>query len=289
MGRPSTEDAGFRAYLNAISLYAPLDREDELRLARRWLRQHDLEAAHTLVRANLRFVVKMANHYRGYGFRVADLVEEGNIGLLEAVKRFDPSRNLRFMTYAAYWIRAYILAHVLKQWSLVGVGTGPLQSKLFFRMARERAKISAALGNHLSESAMQEKLAEKFGTTPERIRDMTGRLDGKDMSLDMSAFREGPATELDLLADVGEGQEDRCARTERDDLVRGCVRRLMQTMNDRERYIVERRLLTDEAETLAEIGRHLRLSRERVRQLEERLKHRLRRALADFQPTQLEA
>src|SRR6476620_8979144 len=148
MGRPPPEDAGFRAYLNAIQEFEPLDRETELKLARRWLRRHDLEAAHTLVRANLRFVVKIANHYRGYGFRIADLVEEG--------KRFDPSRNLRFMTYAAYWIRAYILAHVLKQWSLVGVGTGPLQSKLFFRMARERARITSALGAEVTPSAVEE-------------------------------------------------------------------------------------------------------------------------------------
>src|SRR6185369_5465980 len=154
MARLLAEDAGFRAYLNTIQRFEPLDRDAELRLARRWQKRHDLEAAHTLVRANLRFVVKIANHYRGYGFRIADLVEEGNIGLLEAVKRFDPARNMRFMTYAAYWTRAYLLAHVLKQWSLVGVGTGPLQSKLFFRMARERAKISAALGNNMSESAM---------------------------------------------------------------------------------------------------------------------------------------
>jgi RNA polymerase sigma-32 factor len=290
MGRPLlAEDAGFRAYLNAIQRFQPLDRETELKLARRWLKRNDVEAAHTLVRANLRFVVKIANHYRGYGFRIADLVEEGNIGLLEAVKRFDPARNLRFMTYAAYWIRAYILAHVLKQWSMVGVGTGPLQSKLFFRMARERAKISAALGNNMSESAMEEKLAEKFGTTTERIRDMTGRLDGKDMSLDMAAYRDGSVSELDLLECDAEGQEDLCVKAQRDDLVRRRVCRLMQSMNDRERYIVERRLLADEAETLAEIGRHLSLSRERVRQLEERLKSKLRRALADFHPQQMRA
>jgi RNA polymerase sigma-32 factor len=289
MARPPPEDAGFRAYLNAIQQYQPLDREAELRLARRWQKKHDLEAAHTLVRANLRFVVKIANHYRGYGFRAADLVEEGNIGLLEAVKRFDPSRNLRFMTYAAYWIRAYILAHVLKQWSLVGVGTGPLQSKLFFRMARERAKISAALGDHMSEAAIEERLAAKFGTTTDRIRSMTGRLDGKDLSLDMAAYREGNVSELDLLEAVSEGQEESCARAERNDQVRRRVGRLMQSMSVRERYIVERRLLTDEAETLAEIGRHLCLSRERVRQLEERLKHKLRRALADFHPQQIGA
>src|SRR5438552_4033334 len=156
------EDEGFRSYLSAISHFQPLDRETELKLARRWLRRKDFAAAHTLVEAHLRFVVKIANGYRGYGLRVADLVEEGNIGLLEAVKRFDPSRNLRFMTYAAYWIRAYILSHVLKQWSLVATGTGPMQSKLFFRMARERAKISAALGARNDTSEIEGLLAKRF-------------------------------------------------------------------------------------------------------------------------------
>ena len=118
MGRPLDEDAGFSAYLAAISKFEPLDRDEELRLARRWQRRKDRDAADTLVRANLRFVVKIAMQYRGYGLRVSDLVEEGNIGLCEAVRRFDPSRNLRFMTYAAYWIRAFVLAHVLKQWSM---------------------------------------------------------------------------------------------------------------------------------------------------------------------------
>src|SRR5688572_30277215 len=195
------EDDGFRRYLDAIQRYPLLDRENELKLARRWRKRNDRAAAHALVCSNLRFVVKIANQYRGYGFRMADLVEEGNIGLLEAVKRFDPARNLRFMTYAAYWIRAYVLAHVLKQWSLVGVGTGPLQSKLFFRMARERAKISAALGNTVGEGEMEQHLADKFNTTPERIRDMAGRLEGKDLSLNAEAYRDGAVTELDMLPD----------------------------------------------------------------------------------------
>ena len=184
MARPHEEDAGFTAYLASIQKYEPLEREEELRLARRWLRRKDRDAADQLVRANLRFVVKIAMQYRGYGLKVSDLVEEGNIGLCEAVRRFDPSRNLRFMTYAAYWIRAFVLAHVLKQWSMVGVGTGPLQSKLFFRMSRERARITTALGAESTPSAVEERLAEKFGTSVERIRDMTGRLESKDSSLD---------------------------------------------------------------------------------------------------------
>jgi RNA polymerase sigma-32 factor len=283
------EDASFTSYLSQIQRFQPLTRETELQLARRWRKHNDVRAAHRLVQSHLRFVIKIANGYRGYGLAVADLVEEGNIGLLEAVRRFDPERGLRFMTYAAYWIRAYILAHVLKQWSLVGVGTGPLQSKLFFRMARERAKISAALGGDAGESEVEEHLARKFGTTPERIRDMTGRLDGKDLSLDSAAYRDGSVSALDMVPDGEEGQEDLTARVQRDVRVRARVATLERGLNARERYILSRRLLTDEADTLADIGRHLSLSRERVRQLEERLKMKLRRALAEFEPEQMYA
>jgi RNA polymerase sigma-32 factor len=290
MGRPLEDDAGFSAYLSAIQHFQPLDRAEELRLARRWRKRGDREAADTLVRANLRFVVKIAMQYRGYGLRVSDLVEEGNIGLCEAVRRFDPARNLRFMTYAAYWIRAYMLAHVLKQWSMVGVGTGPLQSKLFFRMARERAKITTALGAEGTPSAVEEELAKKFGTSAERIRDMTGRLEGKDMSLDAQAWRDGNATALDLLADDRtEGQEAEYERLQRDEIVRDRVDGVARGLTARERYILSRRLLCEEQETLAEIGRHLNLSRERVRQIEDRLKVKLRRALPEFEPQQLRA
>jgi RNA polymerase sigma-32 factor len=290
MARPLEDDAGFSTYLAAIQHFQPLDREEELKLARRWLKRNDREAADTLVRANLRFVVKIAMQYRGYGLRVSDLVEEGNIGLCEAVRRFDPSRNLRFMTYAAYWIRAFILAHVLKQWSMVGVGTGPLQSKLFFRMARERAKITAALGADGTPTAVEEHLARTFGTSKERIRDMTGRLEAKDASLDAAAWRDGTATALELLADDhAEGQEDKFERLQRESLVRDRVHGVARGLTPRERYILSRRLLCDEADTLAEIGKHLNLSRERVRQIEDRLKLKLRRALPEFEPQQMRA
>jgi RNA polymerase sigma-32 factor len=290
MGRPLDEDAGFSYYLASIQRFEPLDREEELRLARRWQRRKDRDAADALVRANLRFVVKIAMQYRGYGLRVSDLVEEGNIGLCEAVRRFDPSRNLRFMTYAAYWIRAYVLAHVLKQWSMVGVGTGPLQSKLFFRMARERARITTALGAEGTPSAVEERLAAKFGTTVERIRDMTGRLESKDSSLDAAAWKEGSETQLDRLADDhSEAQEDRYERMQRESIVRDRVSGISRTLSTREKYILSRRLLCDEQDTLAEIGRHLNLSRERVRQIEDRLKTKLRRALPEFEPQRLRA
>lgn len=274
-----------RLYLRQISDFQPLEREEELAIAKRWTERGDVDAAHQLVQAHLRFVVKIANHYRGYGFQLADLVEEGNVGLMEAVRRFDPERNLRFMTYAAYWIRAYILAHILKQWSLVGVGTGPLQSKLFFRLARERSLLQASMGDTVSETEMEQLLARRFATTPERIRDMTGRLGGKDSSLNDAAFRDSEVSAIDLVMDESsEDIEEHTGRTEVDEQVRSRLSSVMPRLSDRERYILERRLLGDDDITLAEIGRRLRLSRERVRQLEERLKGKLRKALSEFEP-----
>jgi RNA polymerase sigma-32 factor len=272
------EEDGYRAYLSQLQRYEPLDRETERRLARRWARQHDLDAAHQLVRANLRFVVKIANGYRNYGLRVADLVEEGNVGLLEALKRFDPDRGLRFMTYAAYWVRAYILSHVLKQRYMVGVGTGPMQSKLFFRLACERARLASSLGE---DENLDGRLAETFGTTEERIRAMSGRMGARDVSLDASLDADGTRRGLDLL--VGDTDtESECADAERDRLVRQRVSAAMHGFSARERYIVNHRLLTDDKQTLAQIGRKLGVSRERVRQLEERVKGRLARVLADL-------
>jgi RNA polymerase sigma-32 factor len=273
------DDDSLRFYLNQLGKYEPLDRETELRLARRWVKTGEVSAAQRLVCANLRFVVKIANSYKSYGIRVADLVEEGNVGLLEAVKRFDPERGHRFMTYAAYWIRAYILAHVLKQRTLVGVGTGPLQSKMFFRLARERARLASSLGD---QGDLDQRLATAFGTTVERVQEMSGRLEGRDISLDAQVSPDGGASGLDFLADDSEGTEERCADAERHHLVRKRVGAAMSQLSERERYIVEHRLLSDDGQTLAEIGKHLGLSRERVRQIEERLKAKLGRELADL-------
>src|SRR5215831_12917911 len=205
-------DAGLQHYLSAISKYPILTREQEVAYARRFLDDGDQSAAHVLVTSNLRFVVKIALGFRGYGFKVSDLVEEGNLGLLEAVRRFDPERGRRFMTYAAFWIRAYILAYVLRSWSLVGVGSGPLQSKLFFRLQRERARLATRLG---SGADVERRLARKFHTTEDRIRDMEQRLDRRDSSLDSVAFREGAVTMLDLLPDHSADQEARCGAAER--------------------------------------------------------------------------
>src|SRR5215470_10769184 len=269
---------GFSRYLDQIKHYPRLDRQAELRLARRYKRTHDRAALDALIQSHLRDVVAIASQYRGYGFRLADLVEEGNIGLLEAVRRFDPGRNLRFMTYAAYWVRAYILAHVLKQFSMVGVGTGPLQSKMFFRLARERARLSTQLGD--GDTSINGTLAERFNTSESRVEEMAQRLERRDASLDAPIYADGETTVLDSLRDDSASQEDRAADAERDARVRGVVNDLWKTLDERERAIVDLRLLTDGDEaTLADIGKQFGLSRERVRQLEARVKTKLRRAL----------
>jgi RNA polymerase sigma-32 factor len=274
------QEEGFAFYVQQIRRYPRLDRKTELKLARRWHKQRDRKAADELIHGHLRDVVAIAMQYRGYGFRMADLVEEGNIGLLEAVKRFDPSRNLRFMTYAAYWVRAYILAHVLKQFSMVGVGTGPLQSKLFFRLARERARLSSQLGEG-DVSGITDALAEKFHTSTTRIDEMSMRLERRDTSLDAPVFGDSEATMLDTLHDDRQSQEDQAADAQRDESVRQAVATVWKHLDERERAILDLRLLTDGDEvTLADIGKQFGLSRERVRQLEARVKSKLRRALS---------
>lgn len=273
------QEEGFQYYVEQIRRYPKLDRKEELKLARRWHKNRDRAAADALVHGHLRDVVAIAMQYRGYGFRLADLVAEGNIGLLEAVKRFDPSRNLRFMTYAAYWVRAYILAHVLKQFSMVGVGTGPLQSKLFFRLARERARLTSVHGG--DEASITSSLAAKFQTTNSRVEEMAQRLDRRDASLDAPVFGDGEATMLDQLRDERRSLEDDAATAERDHGVRQAVASVWPSLDERERAIVDLRLLADGDEaTLADIGKQFGLSRERVRQLEARVKVKLRRALS---------
>jgi RNA polymerase sigma-32 factor len=273
------EEAGFRRLLHEIQRYPILDRDREHELAMRWKEERDRGAADALVCSSLRYVVKHAQQYRGYGLRMSDLVEEGMVGLMEAVRRFEPERNLRFMTYANYWIRAYMLAFVLKQWSIVGMGTGPLASRLFFRLHRERTRLASELGN--DDTQLEGALAATFGTSEERIRSMTGRMSGRDSSLDAPAFRDGEVSAIDLIADESDDIDARYAAAERDAQVRGRLEALWPQLDARERIIVEERLLPGEdGVTLAELGTRLGLSRERVRQLEERVKLKLRKALS---------
>lgn len=279
--RPATlrETDGFRGYMRAVERFPLLDRKKELALARRFRRRGDAQAARALVESNLRYVPSIAAKYRGYGIPLADLVEEGNIGLLEAIRRFDPSRKLRVMTYATFWIRAYIRAFIVKHWSLVGVGSSSLHAKMFFRLRGERARLAQQSGE--DGIALDGELAERFGTTTKRVRSMTDRLGGRDVSLDGVVSPESGLTLLDLLADGAPDGESQAVEGERDEQVRRVVADAWHRLDARERLIVEARLMprSDDGATLADLGRRLGLTRERVRQLEARVKTKLRSVL----------
>lgn len=278
-------DTGLVHYIQRVKGLPALSREEEHELALR-VRDHADEAAvEALVRANLKYVVAIAVTYRRYDLRLADLVAEGNVGLVTAVKKFDPDKGTRFVTYASYWIRALILNAVIKNWSLVGGGAGALRSKLFFRLRRERARMSNLV--QAREEAL-DALAEQLGVSSERLEGMLQRLEGRDVSLDAPVFDDGHATGLDLLEDTTAPQDDVVAARAQEQFLGDRVRDAMASLDARERYIVEQRMMADEELSLAEIGRRLGVSRERARQLETRAAKKLRKRLADV-PERLDA
>jgi RNA polymerase sigma-32 factor len=264
------------AYVRAIS---ELSRDEESEVARKWLRDGDLVAAEHLIRANLRYVVAIALTYRRYGLPLADLIAEGNFGLVHAVSKFNPERGTRFVTYAAYWVRAYMLNYVIRSWSMVGVGSGPLRSKLFFRLRRERARIANLVGD--SDQA-EKMLAERFGESQEKIMSLANRLEARDVSLDARLFDDGSVAMVDTLESDAPSQEDTVANGQSRDLIKENLRAALTELDPRERFIVEVRMMADvdDALSLAEIGRRLGVSRERARQLEARAKRKLRDRLA---------
>src|SRR5271165_626353 len=192
-------------YIARVQAIEALSREAEYELALRVRDHDDRVAARQLVEANLRYVVAIALSYRRYGVRVADLISEGNVGLMIALKKFDPDRGTRFVTYAAHWIRAYVLDHVIRAWSIVGVGAGPLRSKVFFRLRREKARILASTSDLVEAN---ERLAESFGTTSEKIALLAHRLEARDVSLDAKVFDDGSSTVLDTVPGGGVSQEE---------------------------------------------------------------------------------
>jgi RNA polymerase sigma-32 factor len=272
--------ATISSYIAAVQRLPTLTREDEHEAAVRFAREGDRAAGMRLVEANLRYVVAIAITYRRYGVRLADLVSEGNVGLMTALAKFDPERGTRFVTYAAHWIRAFILDHVIRAYSIVGVGAGALRSKVFFRLRRERARVAAETND--AQEAL-EKLAVRFGTTPEKIALLAQRLEARDMSLDVQVHEEGAATVLDTLPAPGPSQETMYMDHERKDAIESRVRAAVAELDPRERYIVETRIMADDPDelSLAEIGRRLGVSRERARQLEARAKAKLRRRLEE--------
>lgn len=266
-------------YISYVRGIEELSRELEGDVARKWLSDGDYESADRLIRANLRYVVAIALTYRRYGLPLADLIAEGNFGLVHAVSKFNPDRGTRFVTYAAYWIRAYMLNYVIRSWSMVGVGSGPLRSKLFFRLRRERARIANLVGDNEEAAGI---LAERFGESKEKIMSLANRLEARDVSLDAKVFDDGSVAMLDTLESEEPSQEDTVSKQQSEDRIKESLRDALGELDPRERFIVEVRMMADvdDALSLAEIGRRLGVSRERARQLEARAKRKLRDRLA---------
>jgi RNA polymerase sigma-32 factor len=254
-----------------------LSREDERTLAVRYRETGDLAAAHKLMEANLRFVVKVAHEYKGYRLDLQDLIQEGNIGLMMAVKKFDPDKGYRLISYAVWWIRAYIQSYVMRSWSLVKVGTTQAQRRLFYKVRSERqiADRQAGPGQAASLNTMAKRLRAAAG----EVSNMELRLAGRDLSLDAPVGDAAYQTRQDLLSSPGESQENRLADMEECQLVRSSVSSAMGGLNEKERYIANHRLMAEEPKTLQEIGHHFRISRERARQIEGNVLRKIRATL----------
>jgi len=258
---------GFEHYMAQVNRFDLLTPEQEYELAVRFRRDGDLAAAHRLVCANLRFVVKVAFEYRGYGLRLADLVQEGNIGLMQAVRKFDPDRGLRLITYAVWWIRATIQNFIMKSWSLVKIGTTQAQRKLFYKFTQTRNALrnltgSDALGDIASELEVDEAVVEE----------MSLRLGQRDTSLDVELAEGEHYTLLDILPDQRDNQERALIDREERRLLSRRTKAALAGLPPRERQIIEQRVLAEAPRTLQEI------SRERVRQLEQSALRRLKTA-----------
>lgn len=260
-------------YLREVSRFPLLAPEEEVELARRVRDHGDSDAAFRIISSHLRLVVKIAMDFqRRWMQNVLDLIQEGNVGLMRAVNKFDPDKGIKFSYYATFWIKAYILKFIMDNWRMVKIGTTQAQRKLFYNLNKERQKLLAQ--GFDPDAAM---LSERLGVTEEQVVEMQQRLDAGDVSLDIPVGDDsGSSSRLDFLPALGPGIETSYADSEIAELVRDGIRELMPSLSEKETYILEHRLLTDDPVTLREIGERYNVTRERIRQLEARLLTKLR-------------
>ena len=261
------------SYLVQINQFPLLTKEQEFKLAVKYRKHTDIEAAQKLITSNLRFVVKVAFEYKSYGVKLLDLIQEGNIGLMMAVKKFNPYKGYRFISYAIWWIRAYIQNFIIKTWSLVKIGTTQAQKKLFYKIG----KIRKALESNGEDEKKYELLAQDLDVAKEDIIEMEQRMAARDLSLD-APFDEGQElTHLDLLKEESLNQEEVFAQDEEKKIREHEVQDAMRRLNEKEVYVLQNRIMAEEPLTLQQIGDHLKLSRERVRQIESEALKKLKR------------
>ena len=262
-------ESGLAHYLAEIRKFPMLEPQQEYMLAKRWREHDDRDAAHQLVTSHLRLVAKIAMGYRGYGLPIAEVVSEGNVGLMQAVKRFEPEKGFRLATYAMWWIKASIQEYILRSWSLVKMGTTANQKKLFFNLRKAKSKISALEEGDMRPDQVQ-MIAKRLGVTEQDVVDMNRRLGG-DASLNAPIRDDGePGEWQDWLVDTSPNQEAVMAESEEYDHRRDALSGAMGVLNPRERRIFEARRLADEPMTLEDLAAEFGVSRERVRQIEVR-------------------
>jgi RNA polymerase sigma-32 factor len=277
MASTSSNSSGLLGvYLGEINRYPLLSQDEERRLARLYRRSNDPAAAKSLVTSNLRFVVKVSYEYRSYGIKMADLVQEGNIGLMKAVEKFDPEKGIRLISYAVWWIRAYIQNYILRSWSLVKLGTTQAQRKLFFSLARTKRELEKLDGAADGERLSPQKIAKKLHVKPTEVQEMEQRMEGRDLSLDAPMGDDGGNSHVDFVASKTAGQEEQLAREEEQLLINRRVEEALFRLDERERFIIEKRVMSDRPMTFKELGDHFGFSRERARQLEIRAKDKLK-------------
>ena len=264
-------------YIREIDKVPLLTPEEELELAKKYYDEGDQEAAKKLVLANLKFVVKIAMEYRHYGFRLMDLIQEGNVGLMTAVKKFDPYKGYRFITYAVWWIRAYIQRYVIKNWNIVSMGTTEAERKLFYKLG----SVKNSLMLKAPESATSENIAKELKVSVKDVEDMEVRLNKGNLSIDANINDDGKATFSDIIPSKARNQEDIVLENERQSLLKDEIDEAMKHLNEREQFIVENRLMAEKPLTLQEIADKYGISRERVRQIENNTKKKLRNLIGE--------
>ena len=280
-------EGGLSRYLTEIRRFPMLAPEEEYMLAKSWREHGDREAAQRLVTSHLRLVAKIAMGYRGYGLPIGEVVSEGNVGLMQAVKRFEPDKGFRLATYAMWWIRAAIQEYILRSWSLVKMGTTANQKKLFFNLRKAKSQISALEEGDMRPDQVK-TIAHRLGVTEQDVVDMNRRMSG-DASLNAPIRQEGEGGEWqDWLVDNSTNQEAILVEQEESDNRLAALRNSLSVLNERERRIFEARRLMDEPITLEELSAEFNISRERVRQIEVRAFEKVQKAVKDGL-TQLEA
>jgi len=273
-----TAEGGLTRYLEEIRRFPMLEPQEEFMLAKSWREHGDRDAAHRLVTSHLRLVAKIAMGYRGYGLPISEVISEGNVGLMQAVKRFEPDKGFRLATYAMWWIKASIQEYILRSWSLVKMGTTANQKKLFFNLRKAKSKISALQEGDLRPDQVQ-VIAKRLGVTEQDVVDMNRRLGG-DASLNAPIRDDGESGEWqDWLVDDAPSQERILAESEESDNRHKALVSALDVLNERERRIFEARRLADDPITLEELAAEFNVSRERVRQIEVRAFEKVQKAV----------